>query len=447
MSPDSVGQMVDDDARRLDRTRRAVMLTLFIIANGAGVVNLFGQGSSPTAGLVLLAGGNLSVFLAWVLNRAGRGEAAGLALAITAALISTSLQIVGLGLHDVAMMGFPLTILLAGLLLRPAAFLASLALVLGGLALVAWAEHTGWTGAPPAARADWIDYVSVAAVLIGVATFTRLLVRAFRDSLERALAGERTLAAANLELEARNARMRVQEAERDRLIAELEAKNAELERFAYTASHDLKTPLVTIRAYVGYMLRDAAAGNLTRLEEDGKRIVGASDRMRLLLDDLLELSRVGRVLNPPSEIPLVELVREVADQVQGRLDASRVKLDIDPDLPAVRGDRRRLFQVFQNLIDNAAKFTGGQAAPRIEVGAERKGDETILYVRDNGAGIDPRHQERIFGLFEKLEAGGTGTGVGLALARRIIEAHGGRIWVESPGEGGGATFCFTLPSP
>jgi len=108
------------------------------------------------------------------------------------------------------------------------------------------------------------------------------------------------------------------------------------------------------------------------------------------------------------------------------------------------GDRPRLVQVFQNLVDNAVQFMGDQPAPRVEIGVEQDRDKIVLFVRDNGIGIDPRHQPKLFGLFEKLDPASEGTGIGLALARRIVEAHGGRIWVESEGLGKGATFRFTL---
>ena len=110
-------------------------------------------------------------------------------------------------------------------------------------------------------------------------------------------------------------------------------------------------------------------------------------------------------------------------------------MEIAPDLPVVRADRQRLLEVFQNLVENAAKFTGGQPAPRVEIGVRRDGEEPVFYVRDNGRGIEPRFLERVFELFEKLDPGADGTGVGLALVRRIVEAHGGRVWAESDGAG------------
>jgi signal transduction histidine kinase len=227
--------------------------------------------------------------------------------------------------------------------------------------------------------------------------------------------------------------------------SDLAAKNAELERFNYTVSHDLKTPLVTIRGFAGLAGGDLAAGRQDAVRKDLGRIVAAADKMHRLLDDLLELSRIGRVVHPPEDVPLGALVREALELLKGQLEPRGVVVEVAPDLPVVRADRRRLLEVLQNLLENAAKFSGGQEQPRIELGMREDGGERVFFVRDNGRGIEPRFLERVFGLFEKLDPGGEGTGVGLALVRRIVEAHGGRVWAESAGLGRGATFCFTLP--
>ena len=237
------------------------------------------------------------------------------------------------------------------------------------------------------------------------------------------------------------------EAEREALIHELEAKNAELERFAYTVSHDLKSPLITIRGFLSFVEQDAVAGNLDRVRSDLARISDAVDKMQRLLNELLELSRVGRVMNPPQSVSLAALAKEAAGLVAGRLRDNRVEMVIPEGLPEVWGDRARLVEVLQNLIDNAAKFMGEQPQPRIEVGSRRDPDELVLYVRDNGKGIDPRFRDRVFGLFEKLDPESDGSGVGLALVKRIVDLHKGRVWVESEGLGRGATVCFTLPEP
>jgi len=241
------------------------------------------------------------------------------------------------------------------------------------------------------------------------------------------------------------ARARSSEAKYRDLVAELEAKNAELERFTYTVSHDLKSPLYTLRGFLGYMDRDAQSGNIARLRSDIGRSVDAADKMRRLLDDLLELSRIGRLVNPPEEVPFAEIAREAVALVRGRLDQRGVAVEICPDLPSVRGDRVRLVEIVQNLVDNAAKFMGDEAQPRIVIGARSVGGEAVFFVRDNGIGVPPQHAERVFRLFEKLEPASEGTGIGLALVQRIVELHGGRIWVETSGPEAGASFCFTLP--
>jgi len=227
--------------------------------------------------------------------------------------------------------------------------------------------------------------------------------------------------------------------------ADLAAKNAELERFTYTVSHDLKSPLVTIRGFAGLAGTDLASGDLARVRQDLGRIVAAADKMHRLLDDLLELSRVGRVVHPPEDVPLGDLAREAVELVKGQPGRDNVVVEVAPDLPVVRADRRRLLEALQNLLENAAKFNAGVREPRIVVGARQDGDEQVFFVRDNGRGIEPRFLVKVFDLFEKLDPAVEGTGVGLALVRRIVEAHGGRTWAESDGLGHGATFCFTLP--
>lgn len=234
-------------------------------------------------------------------------------------------------------------------------------------------------------------------------------------------------------------------AEREKLIAELEAKNAELERFVYTVSHDLKSPLVTIVGFLGYLEEDIRRGNMEDLRKDVERIYLAAYKMQDLLKDLLELSRIGRTMNPPQAISFEELVKEALELTEGRLQEHGVRASIQPNLPTIRGDHKRLLELTQNLIDNAAKYMGDQAEPKIEIGHDGyENEKPILFVRDNGMGIAPEYFERIFGLFNKLNPNSEGTGVGLALARRIVEFHGGRLWVESE-LGKGSTFYFTLP--
>jgi signal transduction histidine kinase len=159
----------------------------------------------------------------------------------------------------------------------------------------------------------------------------------------------------------------------------------------------------------------------------------------------LELSRIGRVVNPLTEVSLSELAQEAVTLVSGQITARGVQVHIASDLPVVVGDRPRLLEVLPNLLDNAVKFVGPQPQPCIHFGVRRDAEETVCYVRDNGIGIEPRYHEKVFGLFERLDSTSDGTGIGLTLVKRIIEVHGGRMWVESAGEGHGSNFCFTLP--
>ena len=234
------------------------------------------------------------------------------------------------------------------------------------------------------------------------------------------------------------------EAQREALIKELESKNSELERFTYTVSHDLKAPLITMSGFLGYLEADATSGNVQRLRSDIQRILEANQKMQRLLNELLELSRVGRLINAPETIPFRQIVDEALSRVEGRLSAGKVQVVVMENLPTVHADRIRIVEVVQNLLDNAAKFMGDQPAPRVEVGAETLNGETIFFVRDNGIGIEPRFHQKVFDLFDKLNPGIEGTGIGLALVKRIVELHGGRVWVEST-PGMGATFRFTLP--
>jgi len=235
--------------------------------------------------------------------------------------------------------------------------------------------------------------------------------------------------------------------ERVNLNRELETQNAELERFTYTVSHDLRSPLVTIRGFLGYLRQDAESGDLIRFDKDLARVANAVDKMQALLNDLLELSRIGRIINPPEKIPFREIVAEAIELLNGPLEENDIRMIVQEEsFPNIFGDHARLVEVMQNLVGNAAKFMGDQAHPTIEIGTdgEDADKKTIFFVRDNGIGIDHQYHERIFGLFNRLDPSIDGTGIGLTLVKRIIEIHGGRIWIQSE-SGAGATFYFTLP--
>ena len=242
---------------------------------------------------------------------------------------------------------------------------------------------------------------------------------------------------------------RRQDKERSRLIEELEAKNRELERFAYTVAHDLRNPLMSIRGFVDLARLDLEAGELAEVPDHLMRISGGSERLQDLLESLLELSKAGKIIEDRQNVDMRALTDVALELLAASVESSGAEIRIADSLPGVEGDRTRLLQVMQNLLANALGCLGDQKRPCIEVGAldgdTPSGPGGTFFVRDNGLGIEPDQLESIFTLFERGSNPGEGTGIGLALVRRIVEGHDGRVWAESEGPGRGSTFYFTLP--
>ncbi len=281
----------------------------------------------------------------------------------------------------------------------------------------------------------WWAYTLYSLALVSMIT---LYVRSQKKELEH----ERAIAE-----QERTTSQRLSEADavKSELIEALEAKNAELANYHQILAHDLKNPLVTIGLFLGALRRDEAAGDTRRLAQDFGRITLAVTQMRQLLEKLPEYSRAGERATSPQTVGLKELAHEAMDLVSDEIAERGIEVHVAPDLPIVYGDRERLLVVFTTLFDNAVKFMGDEPRPRIEVGARQCEEDVTFHVRDNGIGIDPRYYKKIFGLFDRLDPAGGGTGMGLALAKKIVEAHGGSIWVESEGLGSGSTLCVTLP--
>lgn len=228
----------------------------------------------------------------------------------------------------------------------------------------------------------------------------------------------------------------------------LEGTNAELESFSYSVSHDLRAPLRAIHGFARILLEDHNA----KLDPEAQRLLGVIDqntrRMGQLIDDLLAFSRLGRKELASARVDMTELARLVADELrrgEGERDG-QLEIHIDSLLPA-RGDRALLRQILSNLLQNAVKFTRGRPNARIEVGSRPDGKERVYYVKDNGAGFDPRYVDKLFGVFQRLHSTEQfdGTGVGLAIVKRIVQRHGGHVWAEGEVDRG-ATFYFTLPA-
>ena len=234
--------------------------------------------------------------------------------------------------------------------------------------------------------------------------------------------------------------------ERKRVEEELARSNAELEKFSYSVSHDLRAPLRAIDGFARALHEDYGPA----LNADGQRLIGVirdnAQRMGQLIDALLNFSRAGRQQLVTTTVDLTALAQSVVDELRRTAGGVAVEVSLQP-LPPITGDATLLRQVVVNLIGNAFKFSRHRTHPRVYIAAHREGDTVIYYVRDNGAGFDMRYKDKLFGVFQRLHhvEEFEGTGVGLALAQRIIDRHGGRIWAEAkPNEG--ATFYFTLPS-
>jgi signal transduction histidine kinase len=228
--------------------------------------------------------------------------------------------------------------------------------------------------------------------------------------------------------------------------AELQAANRELEAFSYSVSHDLRAPLRHLQGFSRILQKDCAS----QLDADARhylqQIESAATRMSSLVEDLLHFSHIGRQDPQMNAVSLRRLAEEVRVQVMKEIDGREINWKISA-LPEVQGDAVLLRQVLFNLFSNAVKFTSKQDRAIIEIGSEEETGETVIYVRDNGAGFDPRYADKLFGVFQRLHRQDEfeGTGIGLAIVQRIIHKHGGRVWAESrPGHG--ATFYFSLPS-
>ncbi len=243
----------------------------------------------------------------------------------------------------------------------------------------------------------------------------------------------------------RTKKLEQQNAYLEQLVSRLEFRNEEMERFNYTVSHDLKSPLVTVQGFLGFLRKDLTAGKLERAFQDLDRIQNATNGMQKLVNNLLELSRVGRALNEKEPVPFDEIVHKAMAMLGHAIEAHQVQIEMKGNMPTVMVDVNRMQEALQNLIDNAIKYMGGQSQPRITITCQQQDTHFAFCVADNGSGVDAADHDRIFALFERADQQTEGTGLGLALVKRIIALHGGRIWVESEGKNQGASFYFTLP--
>lgn len=290
-----------------------------------------------------------------------------------------------------------------------------------------WAVHVR----EPATARGRLFLARLAILMIGVLLLTVPAVLYVLHANQHA-----ALAQANAKLEAELGLAR-------RFNARLIRLNYELDEFTHIVSHDLKEPLRGVDGLSRMFMEEYGE----KLDDQGKeylRSIRASGaRMRQLVDDLLHLSRIGRRRYPPEEVDFNDLVREVLTSLQFTISARSAHVTVQEGLPRIVCDRVRMAELFQNLLSNALKF-GGDRAPEIQVGCRTGSEEQLFWVKDNGIGIAAQDQSRVFQIFQRLDPHTDGSGLGLTICKRIVENHGGRIWVESE-PGAGSTFLFTLP--
>ena len=266
------------------------------------------------------------------------------------------------------------------------------------------------------------------------------------DEIERLVAALNRLHA---ELAAHHAELLESEARLERRVAErtaeLESANKELEAFAFSVSHDLQVPLRAIAGYSNILIEDERE----RLSQDGRatldRVIRNTRRMSALIANILEYSRAGRRALATRRVDLAALAREIAGRLGADYPAARIQIGA---MPAAVGDPTMLEQVLQNLIGNALKYSAKNAAPQVDIGSESADGRNVYFVKDNGAGFDMRYADKLFGMFQRMhsEAEFPGSGVGLAIVKRLIERHGGEVWAEAEPQRG-ARFYFTLGTP
>jgi signal transduction histidine kinase len=374
--------------------------------------------------------GTIPIIISLILIR--RDEAVTLPstiLAVTIILLITSLATFSQGIYDIGLLGFPVILIVAGLILRGRVILYLALLITACMGWLVFGDLWGLYEPVYLSNVDIKDFfLGSTIILIAGNAVYRLVKNVYHN-----------LYIAEQEIKRREKA----EQERETMIQQLKNKNQELDRFAVRVSHDLKTPLITLAGFLGFLDRDIKAGNKERAEKDFAQINEAAKTMGKFVDELLDLSRVGRITNPPASVPFDGIVVDALKAADGLIRARQVQVEIEAIFPFVYVDRARIVQVMQNLITNAVKFIGNQPEPRISIGFEETEGEQIFCISDNGIGIAPEDHERIFELFNKLDPNSDGTGIGLGLVRKIIEVHHGRIWVESE-LGKGATFKFTL---
>jgi signal transduction histidine kinase len=432
------------------KVRQRILMVLLGIALIGVVVVLVSEiardpsFSSAPAFLAFLA----VLILCGVMTRQRRLNLPSWTLSIGLLLLLTENAYTHNGIHDLTVIFFPVLMVFSSVLLSRwgsilVAFLASLALI-----LLTFCEISGLIITPFASKTDFADIIPLLTAIWATQSFQWVLMGNFWRDLVSARGAETSARELSQELEQRVAERTQQleqaNAELAQSNSQLEAANRELEAFSYSVSHDLRAPLRAINGFSSALAEDYSdtlpPAGMGYLEIIRRNTLHMSD----LIDGMLKFSRTSRQPLELCEVQMESLARQALAQVQEECDIRPVNVTFG-FLPDCRGDAMLLRQVWYNLLSNAFKFTRKCEAPRIEVGAQNDDGGMVYFVRDNGSGFDMQYAARLFGVFQRLHRSEEfeGTGVGLAIAKRILQRHGGRIWAEAkPGEG--AVFYFTL---
>ena len=270
-----------------------------------------------------------------------------------------------------------------------------------------------------------------------LAMHINVAINAARNAIARAEKSE-ALAAMRIDLEKKNEEL-------EAAVEQLRRRNAELDAFVYTCSHDLRTPLVAMQGMVGLMLEEFGVQLEGRGEHYLGRLQANVSHLERLIADLQQVALAGRDGRPAEFAELGQIVRYLVAEMSDVLDARGIHVEVG-ELHPVHGVRGHVEQVVRNLLDNAVKYLGDTPHPRIEIGSITREGEIECWIKDNGIGIDAAYHGKVFEMFQRLnDVHVEGTGIGLAIVKKIVEGAGGRVWVESA-RGQGATFRFTLPS-
>lgn len=227
--------------------------------------------------------------------------------------------------------------------------------------------------------------------------------------------------------------------------SELVLADADIQQLVHVISSELKNQLITANGFLMLLEEDLATGDIEAAKQDVATSSAAALKTDQMVEELLTLVRIDRIVESREHVRFGDLVSESLEVMASRIAQRHVEVIVGPDLPVLYGDPPRLREMVLTLVENAVKYTRDRPDPMIEIGSRQEGLDVVCYVRDNGAGIDEVYLERVFGLFHKGGRKDEGIGAGLAVAKRIAQAHRGRIWVESDGPGKGSTFCIMLP--